>query len=259
MNGMEKEAAQQDGAPLAAAGGSDSGAATEASLPTRKLEAKEGFLDSWKGLLFLAVVGPIVFLFVPRLMWVLRDPKLPGTFVRPSTVPVLDRMGLEPQTPPQCHNLNAAEPDPWHRAAPHNSDWELQSLAYCEDGKLIEELGVAIFACDPGRHKWNTVLGLLDDPAPRGALWTYEYGSGTAAEPKLIEVKGYPDAMPFHPLGFHVQKQGGKYRLFLTNHGPTTNTIDILDLQPGTSEAAWSASCEYVVLPKWNAANSSDS
>jgi arylesterase / paraoxonase len=28
----------------------------------------------------------------------------------------------------------------------------------CEDVLLVEEEGVAILACDPGREKWNTVM-----------------------------------------------------------------------------------------------------
>ena len=52
------------------------------------------------------------------------------------------------------------------------SSWEL----YGADGQVTEHR--AIISCDSGRRDWNTVMGPLKNPTPRGSLWTYSPVSG---------------------------------------------------------------------------------
>ncbi|KAK7757542.1 hypothetical protein SLS62_000557 [Diatrype stigma] len=76
----------------------------------------------------------------------------------------------------------------------------------CEDALLVESLGVALVACDPGRERWNTVMGVnVPDPSlgpvPGASLYVYDYktfpggdGDGHDEEAVLrtVEIVGFP-------------------------------------------------------------------
>ncbi|KDN39169.1 hypothetical protein K437DRAFT_259176 [Tilletiaria anomala UBC 951] len=209
-------------------------------LAERVLGPEAYFFDSKRNLFLAALVPLVAFLFLPRILWMVRSHTLPDIFVRPSTPDSILRAGLPPQTRLECRNLNVAQPDLWNRTKDHH-DRPMQALAYCEDAKLLTERGVAIIACDPGRHRWNTVMGLLQDPDPRGALWVWDYIEGTQ-NPNLINIKGLPAGIEFHPLGMHVhEKADGEYTLYVVNHRKLFTTVESFDLKAGKRDIGWTA------------------
>lgn len=103
---------------------------------------------------------------------------------------------------------------------------------YCEDG-LVAAPGIAIFSCDPGRYEWNTVMGPMQDPDPRGGLWGMHYTSTSNENPYPIELVGFPDDADFHPLGIDItpQDNSAPTRLFVINHGRHKPTIEVFRIQ----------------------------
>ncbi len=219
-------------------------AAAERAQATTVTLTGEYLFDQPLRMLILAVLLPVIFLLGPRIIWVLSDPKLPSFYVRPSSGSALERLGLTSSQQPQCRNLYASAEDPWHRTG--SQDPTMQELRYCEDAKLVENHQTALIACDPGRAKWNTVMGLLVEAEPRGALWMYDYSTGKA-EPQLVDVRGFPDDRHFHPLGMHVQHTAEKerMRLFVINHGKAANHIEEFELRASNGPKPWVAECGY--------------
>ncbi|KPM45163.1 hypothetical protein AK830_g1412 [Neonectria ditissima] len=96
----------------------------------------------------------------------------------------------------------------------------------CEDALLLEDKGLAILSCDPGREIWNTVMGIFyPGPATGGGLWLYDYASG-ADSLTSIELVGYDGDL--HPLGLAYDDASSK--LFVANHHTDGSRIDVFDL-----------------------------
>jgi hypothetical protein len=109
-------------------------------------------------------------------------------------------------------------------------------MNYCEDAVFWEKVDgsgavldkVVLLSCDPSRKAWNTVMGPMNDPSPRGALWYYNTGSASV-RPVRIKLEGYPEAHDFHPLGFDIypSKPNQPYsNLFVVNHARHNSTIE---------------------------------
>ncbi|KAJ2981593.1 hypothetical protein NUW58_g6654 [Xylaria curta] len=46
----------------------------------------------------------------------------------------------------------------------------------CEDVLIVESEGLAILGCDPGREKWNTIMGVfVPEPVENGGLYIFDY------------------------------------------------------------------------------------
>ncbi|KAJ1307873.1 hypothetical protein OPQ81_001953 [Rhizoctonia solani] len=75
---------------------------------------------------------------------------------------------------------------------------------FCEDGHIFAP-GIAIFSCDPGRHEWNTVMGPMLNPDPRGNLWALHYNSTTNEKLYPLELTNFPTDADFHPLGAKIR------------------------------------------------------
>ncbi|WFD21296.1 hypothetical protein MCAP1_003557 [Malassezia caprae] len=100
----------------------------------------------------------------------------------------------------------------------------------CEDARLLRGLGVALLSCDPGRIEWNTFLGPLNNPTPRGALWILPYNEKNATAQRL-PIAQWPAANDFHPLGLGVYELApGAARVFVVNQRALFTTIEVLDL-----------------------------
>ena len=98
----------------------------------------------------------------------------------------------------------------------------LDGPTFCEHELVFPE-GVAILSCDAGRAEWNTVMGPVIDPDPRGQLWLYDYAK--TKKSTALELNGFP-ALDFHPLGMaHIDDT-----LFVINHGRFTPTIEVFEL-----------------------------
>jgi hypothetical protein len=110
----------------------------------------------------------------------------------------------------------------------------------CEDAVFWEKVDgsgavvdkVLLLSCDPNRKAWNTVMGPLSDPSPRGALWFYDIGgdaSGAPAQPRRILLEGYPETHDFHPLGLDIYPSHPNQpysNLFVVNHARHGSTIE---------------------------------
>lgn len=111
----------------------------------------------------------------------------------------------------------------------------LDGPKFCEHEIIFEDQGVALLSCDPGRGEWNTVMGPLTNPDPRGKLWLYDYANTKTS--KEIELDGFPVDADFHPLGMNYYADATKSSLFVINHqrtGPTIETFSI-DFSAGMS------------------------
>ncbi|CAE6447159.1 unnamed protein product [Rhizoctonia solani] len=110
---------------------------------------------------------------------------------------------------------------------------------FCEDG-LVYAPGIAMFSCDPGRHEWNTVMGPMLKPDPRGSLWALHYNTTTTGKPYRLELTNFPTDADFHPLGIETTPadRTGTSRLLVVNHRRQNSTIEVFyiqrDLEAGT-------------------------
>jgi hypothetical protein len=97
-----------------------------------------------------------------------------------------------------------------------------------DQGKFMTR--VVITSCDPGRENWNTVMGPLRDPEPRGALWLY----GPGIPPQRITLEGFPDTHDFHPLGIDISTSHGDEDsiLYAVNHARNATVIEQFSLSP---------------------------
>lgn len=133
-------------------------------------------------------------------------------------------------------------------------------MKYCEDATFWDHYGKTgtledrsiILSCDPGRKSWNTVMGPLLNPDPRGALWLYLPGKGS--RPQRMVLSHYPDGHDFHPLGLEVwpSVNGENSNLFVVNHARERTVIEQFLLSPAKpTEAVWirTLSSKYFVSP----------
>ncbi|KAK7917600.1 hypothetical protein PG985_011208 [Apiospora marii] len=103
-------------------------------------------------------------------------------------------------------------------------------LRSCEDVILIESKGVAIVACDPGRERWNTVMGIfLSGPVPGAEFYVYEYENlddDKSLTP--LEVVGYAPGEDLHTLGLAFDEDTSS--LFVANHRHDGSRVDVFHL-----------------------------
>ncbi|KAF4998440.1 hypothetical protein FGRMN_3176 [Fusarium graminum] len=102
----------------------------------------------------------------------------------------------------------------------------------CEDILLIEEHHLAILACDAGRERYNTVMGVfVGNVTNNGELWAYDYEKANepdAQSHKKISVTGFSDAGDFHTLGMAFDRETSN--LFVTNHAQAGPRIELFNL-----------------------------
>jgi hypothetical protein len=142
----------------------------------------------------------------------------------------------------------------WSSQCHRVTDTTNHALKYCEDvafwdfydtkGTLHDRR--VVLSCDPGRKAWNTVMGPLRDPEPRGDLWVYSPSHGRKSEGTLqrLTLAGFPVGHDFHPLGLEVYPShaGNSSTLFVANHARTRTVIEQFTLTPtasGPTHATW--------------------
>lgn len=167
----------------------------------------------------------------------------------------------------QCTTLQDPSPD--------------DALKYCEDGTfwdLLDNTGKLeerrlLISCDSGRKAWNTVMGPLRDPNPRGSLWVYapKYKRETARlrgapppPPQRLALKDYPKGHDFHPLGLEIYPShaGNASNLYVVNHARHATVIEHFVLSPSSPSIATyvrTISSPYFVSPNSIALTSPDS
>ncbi|KAH9972773.1 hypothetical protein BGW80DRAFT_1252502 [Lactifluus volemus] len=96
-------------------------------------------------------------------------------------------------------------------------DTLFNDMSHCEDAVFWERVEgstgavidkVLLLSCDPNRKAWNTVMGPLKDPDPRGALWLYH--PNTRRPPRRIGLEG----------------RTTHSNLFVVNHARNGSTIE---------------------------------
>ncbi|KAF2271093.1 calcium-dependent phosphotriesterase [Lojkania enalia] len=109
----------------------------------------------------------------------------------------------------------------------------------CEDVVLDEATGLAILSCDPGRDRWNTVMGTFrpDKGMTNGALYIYDYGNPDLSDDealKLLTLENF-NTDDFHPLG--IEYEVSTSTLYVVNHAQSGSVIEGFKLSP-TSHTA---------------------
>ncbi|KAI5477787.1 calcium-dependent phosphotriesterase [Pseudohyphozyma bogoriensis] len=131
-------------------------------------------------------------------------------------------------------------------------------LKYCEDATEWETSKgtLLILSCDPGRKSWNTVMGPLRDPAPRGVFWVVDPAEEVPRGRELA-LAGFPDGSDFHPLGIKVWHGGNGGHstspdtdtLFVINHQRHASTIEVFSLAsslPSSSDTSSHLTTTYI-------------
>ncbi|VDC04435.1 unnamed protein product [Peniophora sp. CBMAI 1063] len=130
-------------------------------------------------------------------------------------------------------------------------------VSSCEDGRFWENTDTGerrlLLSCDPGRRGWNTVLGPLRDPTPRGALWLSDLSTHNLLKIELVD---FPKHHTFHPLGLEASpaRTGRTSRLFVVNHARNASVIEEFTLSwDKPTSARWIRTLD---LPTLNTPNS---
>lgn len=129
---------------------------------------------------------------------------------------------------------------------------QVDGLQYCEDAVFwdvhahpegpVTQRRVLV-TCDAGRKAWNTVMGPMHDPAPKGSLWVI-MGEGEAgwagAVPVRLTLDGYPPEHDFHPLGLDISPSinGGASTLFVVNHARDRTCVEQFSVSPAAPTVA---------------------
>ncbi|KAF2032203.1 calcium-dependent phosphotriesterase [Setomelanomma holmii] len=110
------------------------------------------------------------------------------------------------------------------------------TIKNCEDVVLVEDKGVALLSCDPGRDRWNTVMGTFtkDDGLNTGSgIWIYDYS--TTDSLTRITLANFPSAHDFHPLGLDLDESTST--LYIVNHARSGLAIELFHLAINTATA----------------------
>ncbi|KAF6754497.1 arylesterase [Ephemerocybe angulata] len=157
---------------------------------------------------------------------------------------------------------------------PQNEANPLDSLAYCEDtafwelhkhaGDETPSSRLVLATCDANRKSWNTVMGPLRDPNPRGTLWVYTPSANSPPKPSKVTFEDYPEGHDFHPLGFEIWPSygGSTSNLYVVNHARERTVIEQFLMDPSKPTVAKhirTISSPYFVSPNSVALTSPDS
>lgn len=119
-----------------------------------------------------------------------------------------------------------------------------ERLAYCEDAIHLPRSDLVLLSCDPGRKRWNTVMGPLADPhAAQGALWVVDplaHEQDAVAKVQLEWADLEPGEVEFHPLGvevYHDEEGDDDVRLFVVNNRAKLSTIEVFALLATSSSS----------------------
>ncbi|KAI0857042.1 putative paraoxonase [Xylaria cubensis] len=109
----------------------------------------------------------------------------------------------------------------------------------CEDALIVESEGLAILGCDPGRERWNTVMGIfLPEPVESGGLYIFDYKDKSASEDEALKKFKFVDfkfQSDFHTLGLAYDESTST--LFVASHRHDFPAVEMfkLDLKAYTA------------------------
>ena len=134
-------------------------------------------------------------------------------------------------SPDSCHVLKS--PDNFLAFCEDATFWDILG----KDGKVVDRKVIA--SCDPNRKSWNTVMGPLKDPNPRGTLWIVEFDDKKEVVHEL-KLENYPKGKDLHPLGVQIwpSKSGSASNMFVVNHGRFNTTVEQFTVEPSNPTAA---------------------
>ncbi|KAF9223923.1 hypothetical protein BS17DRAFT_125777 [Gyrodon lividus] len=157
----------------------------------------------------------------------------------------------------------------WRQHCSIVKDEKTHAINFCEDitfwdhrdaeGRLNNRY--VLLGCDPNRKAWNTVMGPLRDPEPRGYLWLFSTADGSSHR---VMLDNYPDGHDFHPLGMDIypSENGAPSNLFIVNHARERTTIEQFTIDPARPAQAThirTLTSPYFVAPNAIALTSSTS
>ncbi|KAF2176220.1 putative paraoxonase [Zopfia rhizophila CBS 207.26] len=95
-----------------------------------------------------------------------------------------------------------------------------------------EDVGLAILSCDPGRDRWNTVMGSFHPELgiASGALYIYDYSNPGLSDDealKSLTLKNF-NVDDFHPLG--IEFDSPTSTLYVVNHAQSGSAIEVFNL-----------------------------
>ncbi|CEI40078.1 unnamed protein product [Fusarium venenatum] len=122
-----------------------------------------------------------------------------------------------------------------------------ERIRSCEDVLLIEKHHLAILACDGGRERYNTVMGIFAGNVTENAkLWVHYYEAAGEESLKPISLTGFPNANDFHSLGLAFDEQTSN--LFVTNHAQAGPRIEMFNLDIDSLTARYIQTIEHPLI-----------
>ncbi|KAI0011923.1 putative paraoxonase [Xylariaceae sp. FL0662B] len=120
----------------------------------------------------------------------------------------------------------------------------------CEDALLVESEGLAIFSCDAGRERWNTVMGIFLPGNNTGAeLYAYDYKTATAPDSESLnrlKIVDYEYGEDFHTLGMAYNEATST--LFVVNHREEQMAVEMFKLDLASFTAKHLGSIQHPLL-----------
>ncbi|KAM4059776.1 paraoxonase [Hirsutella rhossiliensis] len=125
----------------------------------------------------------------------------------------------------------------------------------CEDVLLLEAQGLALIACDPGRERWNTVMGIFrPGPVTSARLYAYDYqaaGIPDAEALKNIEFANFSAGADLHTLGMAYNPKTST--LYVINHAQAGSRIEMFKLDVGALVATHVGTIQHPLIHTPNA------
>ncbi|KAM3454530.1 hypothetical protein MY3296_002987 [Beauveria thailandica] len=123
----------------------------------------------------------------------------------------------------------------------------------CEDVVLLKARQLAITACDPGRDKWNVVMGIkIPGQLPQAELFAYNYATSGAGAGALtpLDIIGFPGVGDFRALGLEIDEATST--LFVTSHAQAGPRIEVFRLDLDRFTATHAATLTHPLLNQPN-------
>ncbi|KAI0410023.1 putative paraoxonase [Xylaria palmicola] len=109
----------------------------------------------------------------------------------------------------------------------------------CEDALMIESEGLAILGCDPGRERWNTVMGIfLPGPVESGGLYVFDYKNADVPDEAALRRLAFVDfefQSDFHSLGMAYDEPTSTLLVASHRHDYPAVEVFRLDLKAHTA------------------------
>ncbi|KAH7402692.1 hypothetical protein BKA66DRAFT_449298 [Pyrenochaeta sp. MPI-SDFR-AT-0127] len=102
----------------------------------------------------------------------------------------------------------------------------------CEDVLLEEGMGIAFLSCDPGRDRWNTVMGTFlpaigeQAGSDDGSIWIYDYSTPTLTDEEALKplvLTNFAVPTDLHPLG--IEFDASTSTLYVINHSRGSGSV----------------------------------